>query len=467
MAADLTLLRDLILDLAERREWEEVRSMMIGLHPADLAEIISAAPEELRPALFDIVDEELKPDVMAELESHVGADIIEALPSHEASDIVEEMEPDDAADLLGDLSEERSEKILKAMEAPESSEVRDLLKYDEDTAGGIMTPHLVALNGNLTVSEAIERIAYLDEDEPFYNAYVVDDDHGLVGVLGLWELLKERNRSRTLADIAHRDALAVHTDTDQEEVAKTMAKYDLTAMPVVDRGGRLVGRITVDDVMDVMEEEASEDIFRLAGSDHSELSLTTPFQACRVRLPWLLITLATGFVTSFIFKEFIDNLEAVLVLSFFVPIVMAMGGNTGIQSSTLIIRSIALGTLQGTGLARILLREVLTAMIMGVICGSVIAVWAGFLVVHTPAEQELFSPAFLGSIVGLSLFCAMMFAALFGAFVPITLNRLQIDPAVASGPFVTASNDIFALLIYYGVTFGIVSFSLRAQGLPL
>jgi magnesium transporter len=216
-----------------------------------------------------------------------------------------------------------------------------------------------------------------------------------------------------------------------------------------------VGRITIDDTIDVIEEEASEDIFKLAGSDDMELEDPSPFASCKARLPWLLITLVSGFVTSMILKGFMQRITTmeILALSFFVPIVMGMGGNTGIQSSTLIIRGLALGSFNEKTLHKLLLREMLTGMLMGVICGSVIGLWARFII----GGNTAFHPAFLAFSVGLALFSAMMFAAIFGAAVPLGLNRLKIDPAVASGPFVSASNDIFALLIYYGVTFLLIS----------
>lgn len=464
MSAELDILKDLVMDLASREEWTEAQQVMIGQHPADLAELISEAPDEIRRELFQLIEEDLKPDVLAEVESHVGTNILKALTNEEISDIVEEMAPDDAADLLNDLSEDRSAKILNEMDAPESREVRALLKYDEDTAGGIMTTSLVRFNETLTVAEAIEQMAFLEMDEPFYNIYVTSRDGRLVGLIGLWELLKEKDRRAQLGAIAHREFISVNTDVDQEEAANLMAKYDLTSLAVTDGRGHLVGRITVDDVMDVLQEEATEDILRMGGTSDESLSYRTPLQACRYRLPWLLITLATGFITSFLFREFIDNLEQVLVLSFFVPIVMAMGGNTGIQSSTLIIRRIALGTMEADGIARILGREILGALLMGVVCGLVIMLWAAFLV-HTSADQtHQFSPLFLGVVVGVSLLSAMVFAAVFGAFTPILLDKFKIDPAVASGPFVTSSNDIFALLIYYGVTFGLIAFTTRLAG---
>ncbi len=234
-----------------------------------------------------------------------------------------------------------------------------------------------------------------------------------------------------------------------------MSKYDLSSLPVVDGNQRLVGRIVFDDVIDVMQEEANEDIFRLAGSDDEELNYTSPFKAAQLRLPWLLITLSSGFVTSYLLKQFM-SLSEVVVLSVFVPIIAAMGGgNTGIQSSTLIIRGLALGTVHSSSIRKSIGREVVTGSFMGVICGFLLGIWALVMIILTQASPTI-HPLFLAFVVMLSLFSAMTFAALFGAYVPMLLNQAKIDPAVASGPFVTASNDILAITIYYGVTLALL-----------
>ena len=451
--ADVSSIKQQIEQLIRDRQWERIRPLFAQLHPADIAEIINAAPPSAHNSLFDLVDDDIKPDVLADLSDKAEADILEELTDEELSDIVEEMAPDDAADLLADLEEKRSEEILDLMEEEESDEVRELLRYDEDTAGGIMTPDFVAVRGNLTARQALDYLGSLELDEPVYNLYVVDDEGRLTGWIQLWELLKKANRNRLLDHLAHKDPIAVRTDTDQEEVARLATKYDLSSLPVLDEEGRLVGRITIDDIMDVIEEEATEDIFKLAGSSEIELEDPSPLRACRVRLPWLFITLGTGFITSLILKHFIAQLtlSEILALSFFVPIVMAMGGNTGIQSSTLVIRRIALGTGQFRDLFKVVSHEIITGAIMGIICGLVIGIWARF-VIGRNAPPPAISPAYLALTVGVALFCAMTFAAVFGAIVPVLLDRMKIDPAVASGPFVTASNDIFALLIYFGVT---------------
>jgi magnesium transporter len=434
--------------------WEKLPPLLERLHPADIADVIEDAPDEVQNNIFELLDDETKADVIAELDDTTEADILEDLTAEEISDIADEMAPDDVADMLSELDEDLSQKVLNLMEE-DSEEVRGLLQYADDTAGGRMTTDFVALPETATVKEALRHIGSLDLDEPIYFAYVINQNNILTGYVQLWQMLKTENRQKTLADLEEENTLTVTPDTDQETVAQIMSKYDLSSMPVIDEAGHLLGRVTVDDIIDVMEEEASEDLFKLAGSNDAELEDPSPLSSCKARLPWLLITLGTGFITSMILKGFMHSITTmeVLALSFFVPIVMGMGGNTGIQSSTLIIRGLALGSFNEKTLYRLLMREMATGMLMGVICGSVIGIWARFVIGGSTA----FHPAFLASSIGLALFSAMMFAAVFGAAVPQILNRFKIDPAVASGPFVSASNDIFALLIYYGVTFLMIS----------
>ena len=435
--------------------------LYVGMHPADIADIIKRAPADEQSELFAVVDDETKPGVLAELEHLGNTDILEALSDTEISRILGDMAPDKAADLVSQLTDDHSERILRLMAKEESAEVRDLLKYEEDTAGGIMTPDVVAMKRDQSVGDAIQAIAYLENDEPFFQANVVDENGALVGYVDIWELLREKDRHRPLGQLAHTDFVSVPAGIDQEEVARIMGRYNLNVVPVVDDLGRLVGRITTDDAIDVMQEEASEDIFRLAGSDDIELEDSSVWRACLARLPWLMVTLFGGFVVSVILKCFHAHLSGgeeagrrTLVLAAFVPTVLAMGGNTAIQSATLVVRSIAVGLMRGRSLLRILLKEMSVGAIMGSFCGLVITLWVRFLT-GEPAEAAhgvVLLPFHMGIIVAIALFLAMTFAAVFGAFVPMALHRMRIDPAVASGPFVTIATDVFGLVLYFIVT---------------
>jgi magnesium transporter len=438
-------------DPIQREDWETVRAALAGMHPADIAAAIAQAPESAHPRLFALLDDDVKPDVLAQLGSETTDDLLESLSDTELSNLAGEMSPDDAADVLAELPDKRADGVLNLMDREESDDVRMLLAYDEDSAGGIMTTDVVSMKAEQTVGEALDAVAHMDADEKFYFANVVDPAGRMLGYVDVWELLRERDRGRRLGDLIHRDFCAATVDMDQEQVANLMRKYDLDVIPVLDAGGVLVGRITGDDIMDVIEKEASEDILRLAGSDNADLESRSVLKSCLVRLPWLFITLMGGFLTSLILRRFHARIADMLVLAAFVPVVLAMGGNTGIQSSTLVVRRLALGDDLPRTLSALLSREILTGALMGALCGGVIGLWAHVVIAQAP-QAVLLPPWRLALVVASALFAAMTFAAAFGALVPVLLDRCRVDPAVASGPFITIANDISALLIYFGVT---------------
>lgn len=444
-----------VLNLIHEDAWSEVATELATWHPADIADVIECVPSEARERIFRGLDPDIKPDVLSELEAFAETEVVDALTNAQLSDIVEEMAPDDAADLIGDLPEARSMKVLQLMARKESEEIRNLLKYDEETAGGIMTSDVVLMQSDQTVAEAIQAIAYLDEDEPFVYAYITNRQRKLIGYIDIWELLREKQRNRPLKEICHTDFVAANVNDDQEDVAHMLGQYDLSAIPVITDNGLIVGRVTADDVIDVIENEASEDIFHLAGSDTAELETDSAMRSCVARLPWLLVTLAGGLLISLILKQFHACIANILVLGAFVPAVLAMGGNTGIQSSTLVVRTIALRGLERRSIYRLLLREILVGVIMGTICAVGIGSWAWFMTTKTPAIG--YSALRIASVVALAMLSAMSFAAIFGALVPLILNKMRIDPAVASGPFVTITNDLTALLIYFGITVSLLS----------
>jgi len=441
----------MIYELIRQEDWKTISAVFASAHPADIALTIERAAEEDQPKLFELIPENLKSDVLAELEEQAD-EVLESLTSAEISNLVGEMAPDDAADILGDLPNAQSSEILDLMDKEDSAHVRRLLNYPDDTAGGIMTTDIIAVKEHLTAQQALDSLAELDMDEPFYSINVVDDNQRLIGYVDIWEVLVKKERSIKIGDMAHRNFTAVNVHTDQEEAAQLISHYDLTVMPVIDDNGVLVGRITPDDVIDVLQEEASEDIFRLAGSDDSELDEHSVFKSCLTRLPWLFITLFGGFVTSMIYGAFSHKISDIAALSFFVPAVMAMGGNTGIQSSTLIVRSIALGSMPKHNLSLFLGKELAIGAIMGLVCGSVIGLFAYFMMTFSGSSTGALQPRHLAVIVSVALFCAMTFAAMFGSGVPLLLARFKVDPAVAAGPFITIVNDISALAIYFTVT---------------
>ncbi len=449
-------IHDHIDDLIEQEFWGQVASEISNLQPPDIAEIISRYKHEVTARVFRSLPDSIKPDVLAELEPEMAADIMESMPSEEVSDIFTEMDPDDAADVLAELDKTLSSRVIEQMNEEEADDVRKLMTYPEDSAGGIMTTDMVVMHQNQTVLEALDEIASEEDGEHVYQVYVVDDEDRIVGTVTIWKLLRQKNRAVPLADIMNTDFVSVRSDADQEAVAKTISKYSLAVIPVVNSKGVLLGRVTHDDVLEVVREEAEEDIFRMAGSDDEELGNSSTLKSCLIRLPWLSITLLGGVVTSSLLSIYSHHFSSMVILAAFIPNVMAMGGNTGLQSSVLLIREIAAGPGRRQALGKLFLHEVRTGALMGLICAIGIYAWAVFLMKISPASTSTFSPWQLAGVIAFALFTSMSFAAGFGAVVPILLDRCKIDPAVASGPFISVMNDISALLIYYAISFLLV-----------
>ena len=464
-------LRERVDELVEKGLWGQLGAELQKLPPADVAALLAHHDAETLASVFAALPPDLRPDVLAELPSDVAAGLAAELPAETAADIVNDMAPDDAADVLGELDDkEVSSKIIEGMDDENADDVSRLMTYPEDSAGGIMTTDLVSLRPNQTVNEALDAIAHSNDDEHVYQVYVVDPEDKLLGFITIWDLLRQKDRTVRLGDIMQTDPLTVRSDADQAEAAELMAKYDLSVVPVVDARGYLLGRITHDDATDIIKEEAEEDILNLAGTSDEELGNVSAWRSCWYRLPWLFITLLGGVVTASIMSSFGKVFGLVIVLAAFIPNVMGMGGNTGLQSSVLMIREIASGTGRRHSLGRLFLHELRTGALMGVICGACIFLSALAILYVTPSGREgaaaVAANAGIGawwahfavaSTAGLALFCAMTFAAGFGAVVPIVLDRFRIDTAVASGPFISVMDDISALLIYYGVSLAVFS----------
>ncbi len=453
-------------ELIDNEMWGQLTAAVSDLPPADIAILLArTAGGDKLTAFFRCLPDDLKPDVLSYLPSEVATELAEALPAPAAAEIANDMAPDDAADMLGELDKDVSAKIIEGMDEEAADDVRRLMTYPDDSAGGIMTTDLVELGPDQTILEALDAIARDPDDEHIYQVFITGKDHKLIGSVSIWDLLRQKNRSVKLADIMDSDPLYVTSDTDQETVAQTMSKYDLSVLPVVDDNGALLGRITHDDAADIIQEEAEEDMLKLAGTDENELGNVSAWRSCLHRLPWLFITLLGGAVTATIMSSYNITFKLVIILASFIPTVMGMGGNAGIQSSVLMIREIASGTGRRHTLGKLFLHELRTGALMGLICGAGIFLCALAMMYLTQAGQEALAvagngtsmevstaPFFIAFIAGLSLFCAMTFAAGFGAVVPMILDRVHIDTAVASGPFITVMDDIFAILIYYGVS---------------
>ncbi|HID96428.1 MAG TPA: magnesium transporter [Candidatus Latescibacteria bacterium] len=427
--------------LIKKETEKEISALFANLAPPDIADLIDGLDVEKARFVFEILQPPISSEVIRKVNDSTREDLLKELSQDRLVRIIGEMESDDAADLIRQLPPDRAQGVLGSLEKKHSEEIRELLKYEEDTAGGLMELEIVAVNQGATVGEAIEAIRKAaDQMENIYNVYVVDPKKRLVGVLPLGRLILARSEQK-VSEIMNRDVISVRQGTDQEDVANIFQKYDLSALPVVDEDGKLVGRITVDDIVDVIQEEASEDISKMAGTTEDEITERSSLKIAGIRLPWIITSLVGGIVSASILSSFKETLGQLLALAFFIPVITAMGGNIGVQSASITVRGIALGDINPAKISLRLLREGRVGLVMGFICGSVIGIvalaWEG-------------SPV-LGIVVGTAMFCAINVAAIMGTLVPLIFKRIGVDPAIATGPFVTMSNDITGLLIYFGM----------------
>ena len=422
--------------------------MLNDLHPADIAEIIEPLDEQDAVRVMALLGPELSAQVMVELSEFALEKITPLLPATRLSEMVAHMDSDDAADIVANLPDEEARAVLAAIEPEESADVRRLMLYDEDTAGGIMQVELIAAHEDETTADVVEHIrAAKDEVETLSYVFVVDQNNVLRGQLGLTALLLSTPET-PLRELMSPCELVVEVTEDQEEVAQNFKKYDVRSAPVVDEHGRLLGRITVDDVLDVVHEEADEDFYRMAGTSEEEIYSDKVFKISRLRLPWLLVNLGGGLITGYLVWLFRLALEDVLALVTFIPAIMALGGSVGIQSSTIVVRGIALGRINPGKVGHVLFKEFRIALVMGSVCGL-----GGALVAQLWHRRPV-----LGIIVGTSMFFAITMSAMLGAFTPAVFRRLNIDPALASGPFVTMCNDILGILVYMGIATAALGF---------
>lgn len=428
--------------LIEEKDEAIIRNIIVGLHHADLAEILHYLKEEQRNYIFSLLDAEIASDVITEMDDVSRDKILDDLDEDRISEIVDEMDSDDATDLVSDLPADIAQKVLDSIDKEDSEEVIELMTHEEDTAGGIMAKEYVAVHEHTKVEEArLEIRRKSDEVDDIFYIYVLDKKDKLVGIVSLKDLIVADSKTR-MAEIMDQEVTAVNTAMDQEEVANIAKKYDLVSIPVVDDGGVLVGRITFDDVADVMEEEASEDMQRMAGiTDEEEFRETSILKISQVRLPWLLVGFAGQLVSAFILSSFEASLNQIIAAAFFIPIIMAMGGNAGIQSSTIMVRGMATGEIELFEIRKRLIREIFVSLLNGMICGILL-----FFVVAFVLKQPIF-----GLLLGSTLLIIIIMAAFIGSFIPVVLKNLNIDPAIATGPFITTSNDVIGLLIYFGL----------------
>jgi magnesium transporter len=443
MTIDRTkILLDTIKRLLRRGASAHLNKIVNKTHAADLAVVFRFLTLREQEAIFDLMDDVGHEAMLfSELEEEILIKLIEDMPPDKIVGILEEMPKDDVADLLGKLSDERSQALLDLMAKEESEEVEGLLLYGEETAGGIMLPDFIALEQNTTAREAIEALQrdYADIEMPFY-LYVVDDHGHLVGVISLRQLVVVPPHTQ-LKNIMTTEVVSVRTETDQEEVARMVARYNILAVPVVNENNVPVGIVTVDDVVDIIREEATEDILKMAGAGEDLIESQSIWRSTRIRLPWLLASWLGGIVAFLIIGYFETSLNKLVYLAAFIPIIMGMGGNIGTQSSTIVVRGLATGRINIKQVWEVVFKELAVGFFLGFFYGFLLGV-----VAHFRYDRWL-----LGVTVGLAVMSSMTIAALVGSLVPMVFARVNIDPAVATGPFVTTSIDILSVFFYFQI----------------
>ncbi len=420
---------------------------------ADLAESFDLLTDEDRSRIMFALPPGTAAEVVVLLDEAVRGDVIEELDTRSLTEIVSELPPDDAADMLGEMREDEAAQILGQMEAEQSEKIEGLLEYGETTAGGIMTPDVVAVSESNTVADAVECVRRASPDEDLNEVFIVDYNRKLLGTVPLRRLVTSPAATK-LADICDRDHVAVYAQDDQETVVQIIRKYDAMEAAVIDTEGRLVGRITHDDLFDVAEEEAAEDLYRMAGTDPAEFETSSVFHAARIRLTWLLPCMAGMLLTATVLNQSRPGFELALfaALMLFVPMIGATGGNCGIQISTVIVRGFATGELASTKVIRALAREGRIALAMAPVCG--VAAWALVSLVFPLFQQYAGDsdlspdPGRVALAVGAGMTAAVLMAALLGIALPFTFRKLGFDPAIASGPLVTTVNDVVSVAMY-------------------
>jgi len=422
---------------------DEVGSILKRLRPYDQAVVLRRLDPAVQLRVFEVIPTAMAADIFQELEREERLQLLVAIGAAKAAPILDEMSSDDATDLLAELDQDHQRELLSLLRMEEADELRSLLAYPEQTAGAIMTTEYVSLAANNTVSEVFEQLRRVSrEAETIYYLYVVDEQEHLVGVLSIRDLIMAEPDTR-VEKLMIQDLVAAKVNDDQEDVARMIEQYDLLAIPVVDLTGTLVGIVTVDDIIDVITDEATEDISRLnaiSGRAVDDLRVGA-VAAARKRLPWLVLLLFIGILSGSIIASFEETLEAVVILAIFIPMIADMAGNTGTQSLALVVRGLALGEFKTEDVFRLLRREAGVGLILGTVNGLAIAVIASIW------QQSIV----LGFVIGFSLWLTLIVATLVGAIVPIIISRFNIDPAVASGPFITTVNDIVGLTIYFSV----------------
>lgn len=437
------LMRSQLQELLEAKNFQEAKALLVPIQPPDIADVIEELPEAIQVIAFRLLPKDEAIAVYEYLTPEVQQSLLEKFKHQDVLDIVDKMSPDDRVRLFEELPAKVVRRLVQQLSSSEWDKTVLLLGYQPETAGRIMTPEYVSIKENWTVARVLEQIRILaNTTETVYYLYVIDETRHLTGIISLRDLVTARPE-QTVGEIMTRNVVCVHTDTDRERVAQLVQHYDLFAIPVVDREGRLVGIVTVDDVIDIIENETTEDIYTLGGLQSKGKSYfkTNIFTIARQRVVWLFILLITNTATSAVIQNQEDLLERVVVLAAFIPLLIDSGGNIGAQSSTVVIRGLHTGEISKVKTLPVMGREAITGLLLGLMLGIAVTVWAYFL-------QGNLAVAIA---VGISLFAISVLASIAGAFLPFLFNFLNLDPALMSAPFITTAVDVLGVFIYFYV----------------
>ena len=439
---EITILRDTYRRLLRRNAKINLKKLTGKTHPADLAEVFRHFSIEEQIEIFSLMKEnEHAAEFLVELDDALVIELLENESHDRIATIIEKAPTNDQSGILNILENEKAQSIIELLNAEEQEEIAEIMGYPDDSAGTLMNTEVFTLHESITAGEAIQTLQDQEGAEMVFYLYITDDDDRLVGVISL-RALTTTPSSTKLKDIMIKNIHSIRPETDQEDVAKIVAQYNFLAVPVLDSDSKLLGIVTVDDVVDVIREEATEDFLRMAGAGKDrEILLKSSWENAKARLPWLFASWIGGIVAASIIGAFENMLANILALAAFIPVILGMGGNIATQSSTIIVRGMATGRVNIGGEIKLIFKEIKVGLILGSLYGILLGVFAKFAFTNAPDN--------LGFVVGLSICASMIVAATVGTIIPLILRKLDIDPAIATGPFVTTSIDILGVLFYF------------------
>jgi len=437
--------------LLEAGDMSALRELLCDQRSSDIAEVVELVDNEQKRAIFNVLNKSTSAEVLEKVDEATRAELFHLLKDNEINALVSELDYDDAADLLAEMPDEISEKVFNSLAPADSAEIRKLMSYSEDSAGGIMDPIVISVQEDATIAEAINKIRAAEIDEDFYSVYVVNKNGRFLGDVRI-RLLLTRPENTRIKDLIDSDTIYVNADADQEEVRNIFSKNNLIVVPVLDKNHRLIGRITADRVIEVAEEEAAEDLYTIAGTDADELDSFSALHAARIRMTFLLPCLIGTGITAMVMMFFKSKDPLVYVAATaFVPMIAAISGNAGLQTSAIVVSGLATGHLAALKLNQVFTREVRIALLVALSCGILGGIVCEILL-KSKGPIETIEPARLVFAFGMAMFTAIMVATTLGLFLPFLFRRVGIDPAISSGPLVTTANDSISVAIYMTLT---------------